>query len=73
VAIAPQPAMTTRPASARPVAPSASPHDLVHVVEPPRAWTLTKIAVLLAFTAAGIAVTVAIFAATAYFAVASFR
>ena len=71
MAIAHQPAMTADPLQARPrsaqpgstrPAPVHSPHEVVLVEEPPRAWTLAKIAGLVAVTAATTALVAAVIA-----------
>jgi hypothetical protein len=70
VAIAYQPAMTADPIPARPLRPRR-PHRLVAVTHPRRAWTVTRLVVLVAATAAAVALTIAIVAGTAMFALAN--
>jgi hypothetical protein len=71
VNIAYQPATTTEAGSARP-SPALSAHGLVLIEEPPRVYTVAKIAGLLAITALGTAVLTAIVAGTALFALLNF-
>ena len=65
--IAYQPATTTAPGSARP-RPARSPHALVLIEEPQRAWTFAKLAGLLAITAMAAAIVTAVVAGSALFA-----
>ncbi len=67
VNIAYQPA-TAAPANSTRPRPACSPHELVLVEDPPRAFTFAKIAGLLALTVFGAAVATAIVASTALFA-----
>jgi hypothetical protein len=83
VAIAYQPAMTAEPVTTRPIsmqpeptrvhsvqpARPTSPHTLVLVEEPLRAWTVAKIAGLVAITALSAALAAAIVVGGALFAV----
>jgi len=87
VAIAHQPAMTAEPVATRPVpvspdgtvvpsqrpAGSRSVHGLVPVEEPSRAWTVAKIAGLVALTALSAALATAIVVGGALFAVLNLR
>jgi hypothetical protein len=70
VAIAYQPAMTADPISARPALPRG-PHRLVAVTRPRRGWTATRLAVLVAATAVGVALTIAIVVGAGMFALAN--
>jgi hypothetical protein len=74
VVIARQPAMTTEGVSTRPPPPrlATSPHELVFVEEPTRAWTLVKITGLIAITAVSVALCAAILAGGALFAILNF-
>ena len=67
MAIAPQPAMTTRSAPTRPRR-ARSPQGYVLAEHPPLGWTVAKLVGLLALTAAGVAVAAAIVAGIALFA-----
>jgi hypothetical protein len=70
VNIAYQPATADTAPSARPPLPR-SPHELVLIEEAPRALTLAKIAGLLAITTFGAALSTAIVAGTALFALSN--
>lgn len=71
MAIAYQPAMTPGPVRTRPVLPK-SPHELVPVDLPPRRWTLTRLAALLAATAACAALVSAVVIGAALFTLFNF-
>ena len=66
MSIDPQSATTPLYLQARPFRP---PHGLVIVTRPPRALTLTKIAGLMALTTIGVALTLAVVAGSALFAI----
>lgn len=72
MAIDPQPAMTPLLFQARPPA-ARPPHRVVQVEEPPRALTLAKIVGLVALTTAGVALTIAVVAGAAVFAILNIR
>jgi hypothetical protein len=71
MAIAYQPAMTPDPIRARSVLPR-SPHGLVPVNLPPRAWTFARLAGLLAATAVCVALVSAVVAGAALFTLFNF-
>ena len=75
MSIAYQPAMTAEPVRTRPLSThpepgrAGSPHSLVLVEEPARAWTIAKIGGLVAITAFSAALATAIILGGALFAV----
>ena len=72
MAIAPQPAMTTETARARPRF-ARPPHGHVAAEQPPRTWTLAKIVGLVALTAFAAALATATVAGIALFALLNMR